>query len=72
MYLCGGNTLPYNVCLITVNFADEIRQAYRTKAMDNHPDKNPDDPLATQRFQRISKAYRVLAEGKQDQYESII
>ncbi|XP_033641245.1 chaperone protein DnaJ-like [Asterias rubens] len=42
---------------------DEIRQAYRTKAMDNHPDKNPDDPLATQRFQRISQAYRVLAEG---------
>lgn len=40
--------------------ADEIRRAYRQKARETHPDHNPDDPRAAERFRRIKEAYRVL------------
>ncbi|XP_038065346.1 uncharacterized protein LOC119735631 isoform X2 [Patiria miniata] len=40
--------------------SEDIKQAYRTKAKDCHPDKNPDDPEATARFQKISQAYQIL------------
>mgnify|MGYP003645041164 CR=1 FL=1 len=38
----------------------EIKKAYRDKAKTSHPDKNPDDPTAAERFQAISKAYELL------------
>lgn len=40
--------------------AVEIKKAYRKKSIQEHPDKNPDDPTATERFQAISEAYQVL------------
>ncbi|KAJ7392682.1 hypothetical protein OS493_010333 [Desmophyllum pertusum] len=39
---------------------DEIRSAYRKNALKCHPDKNPDDPLSTQKFQELGHAYRRL------------
>lgn len=38
----------------------EIKRAYRKKAMELHPDRNQDDPLATEKFQQLSEAYEVL------------
>ncbi|XP_055547060.1 dnaJ homolog subfamily C member 17 [Wyeomyia smithii] len=38
----------------------EIRKAYRKKALQCHPDKNPDNPKAAELFQELSKALEIL------------
>ena len=41
----------------------EIAKAYKKKALQHHPDKNPDDPHAGEAFQKISKAYEILTDA---------
>lgn len=40
--------------------ADAIKKAYRKLAMEHHPDRNPGDKRAEQKFKEISEAYEVL------------
>jgi molecular chaperone DnaJ len=42
--------------------AEEIKKSYRRLARKNHPDQNPDDPKAEERFKEISQAYDVLGD----------
>ena len=51
---------------------DEIKKAYRKLAKQYHPDANPDDPKAADRFKDIGEAYSVLSDAdKRKQYDQM-
>lgn len=50
--------------------AEEIKKAYRNLAFKYHPDRNPDDKVAEEKFKQISAAYDVLGdETKRRNYD---
>ncbi len=50
--------------------ADEIKKAYRKVALQYHPDRNPGDKDAEDRFKEASEAYQILADSeKRAQYD---
>ncbi len=52
--------------------ADAIRSAYRKLAMKYHPDKNPGDKKAEEKFKEINEAYQVLSDDqKRAKYDQL-
>jgi len=50
--------------------AEEIKKAYRKKAIQYHPDKNPDDKSAEEKFKEAASAYEVLSDtDKRKRYD---
>ena len=49
---------------------DEIKKAYRKLALQHHPDRNPGDKHAEEKFKEVSEAYSVLSDAqKRPQYD---
>ena len=52
--------------------AEDIKKAYRRLAKQYHPDANPNDPQAAERFKEVGEAYAVLSDDKKrKQYDQM-
>ncbi|MBC7821688.1 MAG: J domain-containing protein, partial [Planctomycetaceae bacterium] len=50
--------------------AEEIRKAYKKLSRENHPDRKPDNPAASEKFKQVQEAWDVLGDAqKRQQYD---
>lgn len=73
-YSAKGESLYLLLDLTKDATPDEVKKAYRKLALRHHPDKNPDNPSAAEKFREINHAYSTLSDEKKrriyDQYGS--
>jgi DnaJ-class molecular chaperone len=49
---------------------NELKRAFKKKAFELHPDRNKEDPQATEKFQAVNEAYEILKDPqKRQQYD---
>src|SRR5947207_6563585 len=61
----NGKRDYYEVLGVTRGASDqEIKSAYRKLAMQFHPDRNPNNPDAEEKFKEASEAYAILADSE--------
>ena len=63
---------PYKILGVDRDATEQdVKKAYRKLAIVHHPDKNPDDPAAAERFKDIGEAYETLSDPeKKARYDS--
>ena len=58
----------YEILGVTKNAdAEEIKKAYRKSALEHHPDRNPDNKKAEEKFREATEAYQVLSDPQKRQ-----
>jgi len=67
----SGNGEFYKILGVAENASqEEIKKAYRSLSLKLHPDKNPGNPDASSKFQKVSEAYETLGDAeKRNQYD---
>jgi molecular chaperone DnaJ len=67
-----GGTVTLRDCYKLLNVPngaseDVVKQAYRKRAFELHPDLHPDDPDASRKFQKLNEAYVIITSSAKDE-----